>query len=212
MADSPAVPLLEARALHLWRGENHLLRGVSFTVQSGEFLQVTGPNGVGKSTLLRAVCLLLPLEAGELLWRGAPMTSQRDEFAAHLAYLAHANALKADLSAEENLRFEIALRRPIERSEIEHALGVVGIPQCARLPMRVLSAGQRRRLALARVLLCRASLWVLDEPTTNLDADGSALVERLLLQHLESGGAVITAAHVGLLASYRASRSLDLRR
>jgi heme exporter protein A len=212
MADPSEAPLFEARALHLWRGENHLLRHVSFTLRSGEFLQVVGPNGVGKSTLLRAVCGLLPVESGELLWRGAPIAREAEEYDSNLAYLAHANGLKADLTAEENLRYELALRRSLAVDEIAATLKLVGIAQCAKLPMRVLSAGQRRRLALARVVLCRARLWVLDEPTTNLDADGIALVERLMLEHLAKEGAILTAAHLGLLAGYRGSRTLELQR
>jgi heme exporter protein A len=205
------APLYEARSIHVWRGERHLLRGVSFQLHAGELLQITGPNGVGKSTLLRSSCRLLPVEGGELLWRGAPIDAHRDEFDAQLAYLAHSNALKADLTAEENLRYELTLRREVTAADVRDALDLLGIPQCAQLPMRVLSAGQRRRLSLARVWLCRASLWILDEPSTNLDAAGVAVLEKLMSDHLDQGGAVLTAAHQSLLNGHRAVRSLELR-
>jgi len=208
---SAAAPLFEARSIHVWRGERHLLRGVSFQIAAGELLQVTGPNGVGKTTLLRATCGLLPMESGDLLWCGASVAKQREDFDAQLAYLVHRNALKADLTAEENLRYELALRRSIDAQEVGDTLALLGIAQCAKLPMRVLSAGQRRRLAFARVLLSQTKLWILDEPTTNLDTAGVALLERLMSDHLEAGGAIFTAAHHSLLSGHQKVRNLELR-
>jgi heme exporter protein A len=211
MAESHEAPLLEARALHLWRGEKHLLRGVSFSLARGELLQLVGPNGVGKTSLLRAACGLLPLESGEFLWQGQLAESVRDDFNAQLAYLAHTNALKADLTAQENLHFELAIRTTVSPQAIAQQLNVLGIGHCEQLPARVLSAGQRRRLALARVLLSRASLWILDEPTTNLDAAGISLIEQIMAQHLAAGGAILTAAHHGLLAGHTSMRTLELQ-
>jgi len=211
MPDSPVVPLLEARALHLWRGERHLLHGVSFSLAGGELLQLIGPNGVGKTSLLRTACGLMPLESGEFMWRGRPIDTVRDDFNRQMVYLAHTNALKADLTAHENLHFELALRHPVSSDKISEQLAALDIGQCAQLPARVLSAGQRRRLGLARVLLSKAPLWILDEPTTNLDTSGMALVEQLMASHLQSGGAILTAAHHGLLAGHPAMRTLELR-
>jgi len=211
MADPHAVPLLEARALHLWRGEKHLLRGVSFALAAGELLQLVGPNGVGKTSLLRAACGLLPLEAGDFAWRGQPIDKARDDFNRQMVYLAHTNALKADLTARENLHFELAMRAPVSSTAISEQLSALGIGHCENLPARVLSAGQRRRLGLARVLLSQAPLWILDEPTTNLDAAGLLLIEQLMANHLQQGGAILTAAHHGLLAGHGAMRTLELR-
>jgi heme exporter protein A len=211
MAESHEAPLLEARALHLWRGEKHLLRGVSFSIASGELLQLVGPNGVGKTSLLRAACGLLPLESGDLSWREQAIDKVRDDFNRQMVYLAHTNALKADLTAQENLHFELAMRVPVSDHEIVDQLAALGIGHCAQLPARVLSAGQRRRLGLARVLLSKVPLWILDEPTTNLDVSGLALVESLMVNHLRNGGSILTAAHHGLLAGHPAMRTLELR-
>jgi heme exporter protein A len=212
MDPSPApAPHLEVRALHLWRGDKHLLRGVSFSIAAGEMLQVAGPNGVGKTSLLRCVAGLLPAESGEILWRAQPVERARDDFHQRLAYLAHTNALKPDLSALENLHYAVALRRRVERAQLAATLQRLRIESCADLPARALSAGQKRRLALARVLLTQAPLWILDEPITNLDAAGVAQFEELMAEHLEAGGMILTAAHQLLLTGNPRMRTLELR-
>lgn len=201
---------LEVLELHLWRGERHLLKAVSFTLAAGGMLQLTGANGAGKTSLLRVVCGLLPPEAGEIRWRGESILAGRDTFNRDLAYLAHLNALKPELTADENLATSVGLRRDTAASERRAALERLDVARCADLPVRVLSAGQRRRVAFARVLLSRVPLWILDEPTTNLDAAGIALIEGLIADHLASGGAVLTAAHHLLLAGDRRVRQLAL--
>ena len=202
--------LLEARAIDLWRGEHHLLRRVSFSLRAGELLQVTGENGAGKTSLLRVVCGLLPAESGDILWRGVSIRAGRDAYHRDLVYLAHLNALKLDLTADENLKSGAGLRRDTTRIERETVLTTLGLARCVDLPGRVLSAGQRRRVAFARVLLSKAPLWILDEPTTNLDVGGIALIEQLIKDHLEEGGSVLTAAHHGLLAGHPRARQLAL--
>jgi heme exporter protein A len=204
-------PQLDIRALHLWRGERHLLRGVSFTLKRGELLQVIGPNGVGKTSLLRCIVGLMPVESGDILWSDQPLERCRDEFHQQLVYLAHSNALKTDLTALENLRYAIALRRSVSDEEISAALARLQISGCADLPARSLSAGQKRRVAIARILLTRAPLWILDEPITNLDAAGIAMFEACMAEHLSTGGMILTAAHQLLLQGRHNARTLELQ-
>ncbi len=201
---------LEVRGLHLWRGEHHLLRGISFTLSGGELLQVKGQNGVGKTSLLRCVAGLLPAESGECLWNGVDARLSAAQFNQSLLYLGHSNALKQDLTALENLVFTLGLKRTVSDSDCQQALSRVCIPQCADLPVRVLSAGQRRRVALAQLVMSEVPLWVLDEPITNLDVQGITMLEGLLTEHLARGGAVVSAAHQPLLAGHPGNRELVL--
>lgn len=202
-------PQLAVRNLHLWRGEKHLLRGVSFEVHTGELLRVMGPNGVGKTSLLRCVSGLLPIESGEVAWGGR--TNAFSELHDELVYLAHLNALKNDLTAAENIRYAVGLKRSIELAEIVATFERLKIGQCTSLPVRALSAGQKRRVAIARVLLSKAKLWVLDEPITNLDTAGIRLMEQCMADHLTDGGMVLAAAHQTLLEGDSRSRTLELK-
>lgn len=208
MTASAAV--LEARAINAWRGDRHVIEDLSFSVGAGECCKVTGPNGVGKTTLLRVLCGLLAPESGEALWRGRAVSGLDAEYAAELAYLGHANALKTDLTARENLKYLVGVRRVLAATEIDGALDRVGIADCTDLPVRVMSAGQRRRLSLARLWLWPAALWILDEPATNLDAAGLTLVESMIRDHLQRGGVAVVAAHQRLLDDDARVRRLEL--
>jgi heme exporter protein A len=181
--------------VHVWRGDRHVLRGVSLTLRPGELLHVSGPNGTGKTTLLRVVSGLLRPESGGVHWLGRPIAETRTDFQGALAYASHEPALKSDLTALENLRFLVGLKRRSSTAELEASLARTGVADCADLPSRVLSAGQRRRVALARVLASHAALWLLDEPYTNLDASGAALLSKLLEDHVASGGLALVVAH-----------------
>ena len=206
----PDGALLEAREINCWRGDRHILRDVSFGVRAGEFLKLTGPNGVGKTTLIRIVCGLLPPENGTVLWRGKRVSSSNDEYHIEMAYLGHLNSIKADLTARENLRFLAGLRQSLSDADIDAALDRVGILSRGDLVARSLSAGQKRRLALARLLLSGALLWILDEPVTNLDTAGIELVEELITEHVNKGGLALAAAHQRLLDHAPFLRRLEL--
>jgi len=181
--------------VHVWRGDRHVLRGVSLDVHRGELMHVSGPNGTGKTTLLRVVSGLLRPEKGSVAWQGRSIAAAAAEYQDALAYASHEPALKSDLTALENLRFTVGLKRRVTAAELRSSLERTGVANCADLPARVLSAGQRRRVAMARVLAFRADLWLLDEPFTNLDGSGSSLLSALLAEHVGQGGLALVVAH-----------------
>jgi len=186
---------LEFEKVHVWRGDRHVLQGVSAHVRPRELLHISGPNGTGKTTLLRVLSGLLRPEQGSVRWLGQSIMTFRTEYQASLAYASHEPALKGDLTALENLHFAVGLKRRITAEELHAALDRTGVGACADLPARVLSAGQRRRVALARVLAMSATVWLLDEPYTNLDASGADLVSGLLQAHVQGGGLALVVAH-----------------
>jgi len=190
-----AVDDLSVEGVHVWRGDRHVLKGVSLALRARELLHVSGPNGTGKTTLLRVVCGLLRPEQGSVSWLGKSITSARNEYQAALAYAAHEPALKGDLTVLENLRFAVGLKRRVTGRDMQASLERTGVASCADLPARVLSAGQRRRVGMARVLAMGASLWLLDEPYTNLDTAGCDLVSGLLQEHVLRGGLALVVAH-----------------
>jgi heme exporter protein A len=190
-----AAPGLCVDKVHIWRGERHVLQGVSMAIDPGQLMQVSGPNGTGKTTLLRVVSGLLRPEQGSVLWRGQPISAARADFQRDMVYASHEPALKGDLTALENLHFAVGLRRRVSARELRAGLERTGVAGCADLPARVLSAGQRRRVAMARVLACGAAIWLLDEPYTNLDTAGSLLLSTLLEEHVRAGGLALVVAH-----------------
>jgi heme exporter protein A len=212
LRDSRAVPVnhLEAENLQLWRGDRHVLKGVGFSLSRGECLQVTGTNGAGKTTLLRTLCGLMVPEEGRVLRDGRDVRSDLPAHHSSLMYLGHEAPLKADLTARENLYYWIGVRRRVAGAELDAALARVGAGAwCERL-VRALSAGQKRRVALAGLALMFAPLWLLDEPTTNLDAEGQQVVGALMAEQLARGGAIVIATHQQLPAAVRAAQVLEL--
>jgi heme exporter protein A len=192
--------------VHVWRGDRHVLKGVSLNLRPRQLLQISGPNGTGKTTLLRVVCGLLRPEQGLVTWQGRSISKISLEYQAALAYASHEPALKGDLTALENLRFAVGLKRRVTAQDLLVSLEQTGVAACANLPARVLSAGQRRRVAMARILAMSASLWLLDEPFTNLDAAGTHLTAALLQSHVEGGGSALVVAHQPL------EMDVDMRR
>jgi len=187
-----------------------VLRGLQLDATAGEVVHIAGSNGVGKTTLLRVLASLLMAEQGGVYWQGRPVTANFDAYAASIAYLGHSDALKADFSARENLAHAVGLRRPVTTAELDQTLDRVGLTDCRDLPARVLSAGQRRRLAMARVMLSAAPLWILDEPFTNLDHAGVELLSGVIGEHVDAGGTAIIASHQPPVITRHAIRCLDL--
>lgn len=186
---------LRGEGLHLWRGDRHILRGVSLELRAGEVLQLTGSNGAGKTTLLRTLSGLIYPEEGRVLWAGEDIRKDLRAFHAQLAYIGHEPPLKADLTPRENLRYWIGVRQRLTPGAIDKALDEVGADEWRGRAVRTLSAGQRRRVALAGLQLLATPLWLLDEPTTNLDTAGQSLVSRMIEAHALRGGLVIAAVH-----------------
>ena len=190
------------------RGGRQVFRGLSFTLGAGEALLVTGPNGAGKSSLLRLVAGLVRPDAGRLEFEGGDPELTIGE---HVHYLGHQDALKSSLSVRENLAFwaHFLGEGPAKGAAVKEAaaLAAVGLDGLARLPASYLSAGQRRRLSLARLIAVERPIWLLDEPTTALDTLGQAMLAELMRVHLASSGLILAAAHgpIGLDAGQGAA-------
>jgi heme exporter protein A len=183
--------MLQAAGLAAFRGERLVFRDIDFTVAESGALLLTGPNGSGKSTLLRLLAGLLRPAAGLLYWQGQDALSDLPGHAGRVAYVGHQDAVKPGLTASENLYFAARLTD----ADVAAALTAMGLGDLADLPARMLSAGQRRRLALARLLLSRAPLWLLDEPTLGLDMASVDRFGGMLDEHRARGGLVVVATH-----------------
>jgi heme exporter protein A len=205
---SSSAPLLSASGLAFARNESRVFGPLDFAVDAGEALLVRGGNGAGKTTLLRVLAGLLRADSGEVFMEGRAATHGGR---AHLAaYLGHLPALKADLTAQENLRFLCGLHGQRAGRDLDTALDAVGLAGFDDALARTLSAGQKKRLSLARLWLSPATLWLLDEPYANLDLDGIELVNRLVQAHLAEGGAALVTTHGAYAAPPVRTRELVL--
>ena len=203
--------MLEATALSCIRGARALFRDLAFTVEPGTLLHVAGANGSGKTSLLRILCGLSQPDAGEVRWRGRNVRAAREEYWQELLYVGHANAIKDDLTARENLEIGCALSGSKMSGRTDDALQRFGLGDVMALPTRLLSQGQRRRVALAKLALGAAlSLWVLDEPFTALDANATREVETLAAAHLAGGGAIVLTSHQNVSIAAPQLRRLEL--
>ena len=183
---------------------------LSFQQEAGQLLALVGRNGSGKTTLLRALALLVPSDAGDIRWQGESVAADREAWRNRLAWLGHSDGLKGDLTLRENLAAAEALRSGTSPTpqRIVQALAAFDLAALADRPARTLSAGQRRRVALARVALSTASVWLLDEPLNALDAPAQDALRVVLKAHLATGGLVVAATHAPL--GIPGARSLEL--
>ncbi len=206
--DRPAPPLLEARGLQFARNDEPVFGPLDFSVDAGEALLVQGDNGSGKTTLLRVLAGLLRADVGEIDIDG--QRARASHRARAIAYLGHLPGLKADLTTMENLLFLCGLQGRRRAQLPVNALAMVGLAGFEDALARQLSAGQKKRLSLARLWLSPAPLWLLDEPYANLDLDGIELVNRMVQAHLRDGGAALVTTHGAYAAPPVRTRMLVL--
>jgi heme exporter protein A len=182
--------MLQAVGITLWRGTTCLFERLSFQAQPGTVLVIRGPNGAGKTTLLRVLCGLTRAEEGEVLWNGRPAVP---DCRGMVAYAGHQPALKSDLTVRQNLQFYARISR--STGNWPELIDRLGLGRCADLEVRHLSAGQKRRAGLARLLMSGLPAWLLDEPLTNIDHAGRRLIEAQIAGHVAAGGLAVVVAH-----------------
>jgi heme exporter protein A len=193
------------------RGDRRLFGNVSFSLAPGSFLQLTGPNGSGKTSLLRIICGLMTPASGEVRWQRTKIHSLAEEYSRSVTYIGHRNGVKEELNSIENLRIASGVSGiSLSREQAGQALVRVGLGGRENLPARFLSEGQRRRSALARLLTCGTTLWLLDEVLASLDQAASILIESVIGEHLNKGGMAIAATHQELHIAAGSLQRLDL--
>jgi len=190
MIDKPVM--LEGVDLSCIRDDRVLFKALNFTLHAGQVLLLEGKNGSGKTSLLRILCGFREADAGQVLWRGEAIDDSR--YYADMAYVGHLDGIKKELTVLENLNVSLALGRP-GRFSIADALDKVHLAGYDDVPAQALSAGQKRRLSLARLLITGNHLWILDEPFTSLDRAGIALIESLMREHCADGGMIVLTSH-----------------
>ena len=191
-------PLLKVENLAFERDDSCLLENINLSLNSGEILQIEGANGSGKTTLLRLLTTALQPSAGNILYNGQALSKCRYQYLSDMLYIGHQPAVKLTLTAEENLRWMINSSVKTNQLAIAEALDGVGLSGYSDIPCYALSAGQHRRVALARLLISQAALWYLDEPFTAIDKQGVSFLEQRLQEHLNQGGAVVLTSHQDL--------------
>lgn len=213
MSGQATTPLtLSACGVAVWRGDRCLCRDLSFELHAGEALHVQGSNGAGKTSLIRVLAGLGRCDVGEVLWQGESLRRSGATYRAAIGYLGHSNGVKLGLSPRENLAAAGALRHAPASADIDSTLAQMNLYAYADMPCGVLSMGQRRRAALARLLLARVPLWFLDEPLASLDIAGAGLLNEMLNRHLSTGGSAVFATHQPLQLTSSSVQTLTLDR
>ncbi len=202
--------MLEIKGLYCERDERVLFANLSFSLKEGEIIQIEGQNGSGKTTLLRILCGLSNAYQGKLFWRGELLSEVREDYYRSLLYVGHRAGVKAALTPEENLRWMMTLHPSLDKSSIYAALEKVGLYGYEDVPCYSLSAGQQRRVGLARLYMSGAPLWILDEPFTALDKKGVAEKEALIARHIQKGGAAVLTTHHDLVIPGENVRLINL--
>jgi len=203
--------MLEVLKLGCIRGDRRLFSDLSFSATAGELIELRGPNGSGKTSLLRILCGLSSPAAGQVRWNGKNIRSLAEEYFRDVAYLAHQNAVKDELSALENLCIASGVAgNPLNKAQAQQVLERIGLKDRQHLPARVLSAGQRRRLALTRLLTSKATPWILDEVLTSLDDAAVRLSRDFISDHIKNGGMAIVATHQDLNLSVERMQRIQL--
>ncbi len=203
--------MLEVSGLACVRGDRKLFSDLSFSLARGELLHLHGHNGSGKTTLMRTLCGLIKESEGEIHWNGESIHSLGEDFTRDVVYIGHKNGIKDDLTGVENLRVCTALDGyPITELQAWDALEKMGLRGHEDLPSRVLSQGQKRRVALARLLVNRSKLWILDEPFTALDVAAVDFLQSIIRSHIEAGGMVILTTHQAVNITKEQVKELQL--
>lgn len=196
--------LLQLSKFTCTRDDEPLFVPIDATIQSGQIIQIAGPNGAGKTTLLRALCGLFDSCEGKMLWRGKPVSQARFDFLSQLLYFGHQPGIKKSLTARENLQWFAGIKGEVQTLDVESILAKVGLAGYADIPCHQMSAGQHRRVGLARLYFDASPLWILDEPFTAIDKQGVSRLEAVIDAHAKGGGTVLLTTHQALsLENYK---------
>lgn len=206
------APTLSFYKLGCSKGGRQLFQNIDCTLQSGHWLYVAGANGVGKTSLLRMVCGLAPIESGDIYWNDSPIHAQREAYRRDLCYLGHLNALQESMTVNENLSFTAAMGGVApDAKQMQEVLARFGVGGRGQQVARHLSQGQKRRVALARLALSQARLWVLDEPFVAMDEAGINMLADLIAGHLSKGGLAVLTSHQQVAIGSIPAQVLELR-